>query len=104
MIGFLMLAALPGTAGAGFQSGNDLLRDCEAQRPACVAYIEGALDMWVNGQTFGRSRKIVCLAPGVEAGQLRDIVIQWLNTHPEDRHLEASGLVIIAAAQAFPCS
>lgn len=55
-----------------------------------------AVDSAFRGITF-------CIPPSVENGQLLDIVHQYLETHPEERHLNGATLVSRAIAQKFPC-
>jgi hypothetical protein len=45
----------------------------------------------------------LCGWDGVTAQQLRDIVVQYLYTHPADRHERANYLVVRALQAAFPC-
>lgn len=40
---------------------------------------------------------------GVRAQQLSDIVSQWLERNPQERHYAAPGLVSAALASAYPC-
>jgi Rap1a immunity proteins len=93
-----------------FQSGNDLLRKCESADPAthysddafCLAYIEGVMD------TIGEGLEIrglpACPAPyTAEAGQLKDIVVQYLKAQPQIRHIPAADSVALAIFKAFPC-
>jgi len=40
----------------------------------------------------------------VSAGQVEDIVVNYLNKHPEKRHFDVSGLVLDALSEAFPCN
>ncbi len=45
----------------------------------------------------------VCFPTGVTAGQLEKVWIKWANDNPEYLQYEASNLVLIAFAEAWPC-
>lgn len=111
------LPAVP--ARAEFMSGNKLYRFCTQtdtefdrfeQQLMCVAYIQGAHDGLEAGAlhvTYAAdlkdSYRIVCVPNGVEAGQLKEIVVEYLRSKPADRNLSAAVLVYAALAEAYPC-
>jgi hypothetical protein len=106
----LMLAASavlgvgsPAQAGDGFKSGNLLLDNCNGRysRQICIGYVTGAVDAAV---LFGWKAGCSDHPGPVEAGQFVDIVVNYLNKHPEKRHFDASGLVLDAVNEAFPCN
>src|SRR3954470_7302516 len=45
----------------------------------------------------------ICLPPGVTINRVGDIACKYLADHPEERHHTASGVVLKAIFQAFPC-
>ena len=44
-----------------------------------------------------------CIPQEVDDTQLRDVAIDYLRTHPKDRHLAATILVTEAFGEAWPC-
>jgi hypothetical protein len=108
--------AATGTASAEFKTGNDLYSECTA--PAdwqrrflfCYGYIEGIADandlegLRESGFMDPKAkRNALCLPAGVQLGQLKDVVVQYLEGHPERRHRSAAALVELALSAAFPC-
>jgi hypothetical protein len=92
-----------------FDSGNKMLALCESTIPfeygACVGFISGVALM-VNGASQQGGNFLgwrVCVRNGVTVGQLRDIVVQDLQAHPENRDLGATLLVMRALQATFPC-
>ena len=92
-------------ANAGtFQSGNELLVDCQtspsdSKKMYCLGYVVGAADMF---EAWRRSAGLpACIPEGVQAGQLQDVVVQFIKSHPADRHYAGSSLVIMALVPAF---
>ena len=61
----------------------------------CIGYIVAIVDMFENSVCWPRET--------VKNGQLVDVVIKWLNDHPESLHLPASHAITKAMQQAFPC-
>ena len=92
-------------ARADFKSGNDLLRVCESsnlgQYGECIGYIEGVIDVM---QTMRHeTHKPECITGGIEAGQIRDVVVKYLHDYAEERDQSAWLLVITATSDAWGC-
>jgi hypothetical protein len=105
--GIALILILAGTEQAqanSFKTGNDLLQYCEdASQPVCTAYIMGVVDSISVYQQVTSAPKFACVPTHVTAGQVRDIVVRYLKAHPQDRHLTASGEVIMALKEVWPC-
>jgi hypothetical protein len=94
-------------AAGAIVTGNRLLDDCqkpndEISGPFCGGYIAAIADVLSNKNNSVNGAR-ACLSGGVTIGQLRDIVVQWLQRHPQHRHNGAEGLVAAALMEAFPC-
>jgi len=94
-----------------FFDGNGLLGVCEsyisetgsvAKGNVCFGYVVGVADA---GATFVDEdiRSSRCIPFNVMGSQLVRVVTKYLQEHPEELHLTASGLVAIALRDAFPC-
>ncbi|UCD69807.1 MAG: hypothetical protein JSW48_07125 [Betaproteobacteria bacterium] len=44
-----------------------------------------------------------CASENLTGGQIFDVVIKYLEEHPEQHHLSGSGLVAGSVQEAFPC-
>jgi hypothetical protein len=98
----LIAAAVSGeVAAASFATGNKLLKDCQStdvvEQTYCFGYIAGIVD------ALDDQRRACLPNKGVTIGQVSDIVVQWLQANPKDRHYAAAGLIAAAIAKAFPC-
>lgn len=98
-------------ANATFKDGNALYSDCSAkpndstyyQSDAyCLGYILGVTDTLATMRIMNKRNH--CIPENVTAGQIRDIVLQYLQRTPEKRHLPADFLVLSAINLAFNCS
>lgn len=106
-----MLTFGSSSAVANFTTGNDLLRNCTAKSNEatyyqamayCSAYITGAVDA-LEAERY-MAVKQGCIPSEVTVGQLRDIVIAYLQANPSNRHLSGYVLVNLALLGAFDCS
>ena len=94
-------------ASAEFYTGNKLYEYCKAAESfgggVCGGYVVGVLAgvEFVEGATKGV--QTICIPDSATAGQVRDVVVRYLDAHPEKRHLHAGGLVWAALSAAFPC-
>ena len=85
-----------------YMSGNDLFDTCSVAsdrtflQGTCDGYIVGAIDAMQDSKT-------TCVPAGVVIKQLRDVVVQYLQAHPEERQYTAAGIIREAISEAFPC-
>jgi hypothetical protein len=86
-----------------FVDGNSLLSACTDPAPNmqsyCLGYIEGVAD-WLN-VLYHLDNGNGCVPPEVTGIQIRDVVLNHLRTHPQDRHWEGSTLTVIAINKAW---
>ena len=106
----LILAALTVPGGAYYYDGNALYAMCMStdnnvgymERARCGGFILGVSDTMDSARAVNKSP--VCVPPGVQAGQLQDIVTMYLRDHPATRSLEANLLVVMALGDAYGCA
>jgi len=68
----------------------------------CFMYISGATQTLVlNDDT--KLMKSPCPGKGVTDEQIADVVIKWMEDHPEKRDLPGPYIIAISLEQAFPC-
>lgn len=95
----LMSVLFASTAHAFFYDGNDLLRrlnsDDEVLQMVALGYVTG-----VSDANKGRTH---CMPNNVTTGQLRDMVRNYLNNNPAERHFSAHSIVRAVLASVFPC-
>lgn len=98
----ILSAAQP--ALAEFQDGNQLLRVCSSNavqdEAYCAGFMSAAADAHRAAPHYANS---ICLSPDVALGQVRDVVLQYLQNEPQLRHYVAVSIVFEALADAFPC-
>jgi hypothetical protein len=96
-----LLCSSPVAAG-NFTNGNQLLQDCTNQDSTlfCLDYTSAVADALDGNSVNGYD---ACIPTRVSAGQIKDIVVQYLRLNPAERHFAAAGLVADAISKAFPC-
>jgi len=104
---FALILGLSGPAVAqtpliAFETGNDLLEKCRTQNPMCLGYVSGVIDASQMYQSAGTNR-LVCPPTGVTRTQVRDVVVRFLEEHPESRQRAAAVIALSAMGKAFPC-
>jgi hypothetical protein len=98
--------------GFGFETGNSLKTECDGSDVGtsdesyllgqCIGYVAGIADVMSADNDVNGYRACIP-TDGVTEAQLRDVVMRFLNAHPETRHLLAAGLVAQALQEAFAC-
>jgi len=98
----------------GFINGNELLDHCiQAQDKArtanhdagrCFGFISGVTDLYDILISEAIVKPTYCPQPNVSLIQMINVVVEYLQKHPEDLHYSASSLVMGAYAEAFPCA
>jgi hypothetical protein len=104
----VLIASTPGVSSTQdqlskpthLQTGNDLLHTCQSDdifdRGVCGGFVTAASQVV---QIAGRA----CFVEGMTLEQGRDVVVHYLNSHPETRHEAAVSLASRALTRAFPC-
>ena len=116
---FLLFILTFGSASAQTDTGMDLLRACnaiiQAEEGGDVSIENQLLSFYWTGYLGGFndaavlidtavSHGIYCVpSQGIENDQLVRVVKKYLDEHPEDLHLTARILVLLALREAFPC-
>ena len=105
----LAVMLLSAQSQAGYQTGNELLLQCESDSQVelalCAGYIMALNDYQeVLVRWSDLDEPYFCKPKGATSGQLIKVVTKWLNEHPEHLHLVASSLAANAMNEAFPCS
>lgn len=108
----LVLTMIPRPVQASFVDGNDLLQKCSTrERDAayfqnqsyCMGYIVGVSDAAEFFQTAPGMPQLVCLPSNVTSGQLKDVVVKYLQDNPAKRHEDAESLILTSLAINFRC-
>ncbi len=98
----LIAALLGGTAHAEFYSGNQLLNlmnGSNMEQMHALGYVVGIADVWTGVRVCAPSG-----SGGINAGQVNDVVKQYLTSNPHLRHQTADGLTLTALSNVWPCA
>ena len=95
----LTLALMAGTAQAGtFWDGNTLhskLNGSTMEQMQALGYIMGAAD--------ALDTATICAPNNVTAGQMNDMMKNYLENYPAVRHLAADSLISLVLGRMWPC-
>lgn len=103
-----MLVAIP--AHSQFSTGNDLYANCSTKQGQfnydtewglCLGYIVGVADTMTQFQQLNKID--TCVPSPVTKGQLRAMVIKYMEDHPEKRAYPASAIVLLTMQTGFGC-
>lgn len=95
----LTLALVAGTAHAEFIDGNKLLSDMTGSfggQMSAMGYVMGVADA-LQGV-------VVCLPTNATAGQINDMVKNYLTNVPRDRSLSGDVIVTKVLKSVWPCA
>jgi hypothetical protein len=95
----LLATASIGVAHAEFADGNKLLKDMTGDiydRMHAMGYVVGVFDMGRN--------VIHCAPNNVTAGQINDMVKNYLDNTPAERHLTGDTIVNRVLKAVWPCA
>jgi Rap1a immunity proteins len=86
-------------------NGNQLLTMCveknDLTQGICIGYVMGIADVYLA--SFIAESLRICMSSEVTRKQIVDVTVAFLQSHPEQRHFIAVGLVWDALHTAFPC-
>ena len=96
----VMLLMIPALARAEFFTGNSLLDLLKSQKPLDqiqgLGYVQGVFDAY--------SKVTICPPANITAGQVSDMVKNYLDNNPAIRNYSADSLVNQALKQVWPCA
>jgi hypothetical protein len=96
---FILALLIAGSANAEFSDGNKLLSDMNGDamdRMHALGYVTGVFDAGRN--------LVHCPPTNVTAGQISDMVKNYLNNIPADRHLTGDTIVFKVLKATWPCA
>jgi len=92
------LLFVPAMARAEFFTGNDLLARMNGttlEQVQALGYVQGVVD--------AHSSVIICPPSNVTAGQVRDMIKNYLDNSPAKRHYSADVIIGDALEKVWPC-
>lgn len=103
LLGICLSLAAQG-AMANFNNGNNMWEYCQTDRSYVVGYATGAFDAYEGANKLNPNNYTsICAPKAVTAGQLTDVMCDYLRDNPQDRHFTASSLLWWASNSAWPC-
>ena len=89
-------------------TGNELLEICEEKNDmsalgACRGYINGAAHVLSSPYLKIHLPVTICLPPTSKWSQVEDVVVNYLQSNPKNRHYSARVLIWRALQEAWPC-
>jgi hypothetical protein len=107
-LGIFMITAvmLASPVHAEFVTGNELYQwGKEFKRSDTTSWIEaGAYMGYIQAISDAFDDVMFCLPGNATVGQSSDVVMRYLEAHPEKRHYTADSLAGAALSEAFPCN
>lgn len=104
----MLLASAPAQAElpSSVSSGNDLIAFCGSGNGSfgsgvCSGFIAGVIERSRLQNVIVEGTGLICTPPDATNGQLRDVVLAFMQNHPATRHQAASMLVVQALQEAF---
>lgn len=85
-----------------FLDGNQLHDMCRTSRSNAGTFVMGFADGFTLKEEMGGARDI-CVPFSAKSVQLTDIVCQFLEANPTNRHMRAAYQVHSALVRAWPC-
>ena len=106
LIATLMLIASPAWSDGG--PGADFYAACTSalgtsDNGICTAYLNGFVTGVLTDQIATEAGSPICLPDNTRTQQVRDVVVNYLATHPGAAAVEPNAIVGFAVRQAFPC-
>ena len=107
-ISVIVLCLVCNVCHAGFLKGNELKEHCfkngSYHMGICSGFVMGVFDgVFLSEKTWTAGKHSICPPKKVTSGQLREIVVKYLDEQTEDLQKDASELVWDALIVAYPC-
>lgn len=124
----IALCTQASVASAGFITGDELWELCEVgvteeladeglsyidkmtgyalptpKYSVCLSYAMGVIDSIDVAVKKGLMAPIFCVPSSVSDEQIEDVVVKFVEDHPEKRHLKGAAIIHAAITEGFPC-
>jgi hypothetical protein len=94
------------------RTGNQLYDLCQTYKTdkldspgfGCFMYISGATQTLLLNDDSETTMLSPCPGGGVTDQQIADVVVKWMDDHPEKRDRPAPWIIMRALNDAFPCN
>jgi len=83
--------------------GKALTPQTASNAAFCSGHITGMLDMHAMAIRVKGMPPPFCVPDSMDVIQAIRVVVRYLQSHPEDLHLDGSALAALALRDAFPC-
>src|SRR5262245_66312636 len=111
LVGLVAAAAIASAAWGHSdeqKSGTHWLRKCTSPEAngqiECAIYVRAIVEYDELRGTLLKEARFICPEKGLTIGRSREVVLQYLRTHPEDLKLPFALLAHQGLAMAFPCA
>ncbi len=85
-----------------YMTGNQFIAQCQNSKVACSTYIQGVNDALLSASE-GTDRDVpYCIPNAATIDQITDIVLAFLERHPEHRHERAPKIIVAALRSVWP--
>jgi hypothetical protein len=85
------------------RTGNFWFETCKSDKLPCISYIVGLFDGADTQSKIRDSEFIFCWKGGMSYGQLGDVLVKYLQDHPEERHEDFRMLALKALGPLLRC-
>jgi hypothetical protein len=69
----------------------------------CASFVNGAMHGFVALSTITGTKLPFCFRTYTNTGGILRMWVDWMNTHPDSREIEAGGVLLVALAKTHPC-
>ena len=99
-----VVSGAPASAVESFHTGSEALELCRQDGSWCIGLVAGFAEAMLQAQRAGTGAKEICFGEQVDTIKIRDMLVAYLEAHPEEGGLPVAVSLHRAMAGAYPCT
>jgi hypothetical protein len=104
IVSLVIASSAPASAVESFHTGSEALELCKKDDSWCIGLVAGFAEAMLLGNRTGGGRREICFGDQVDTIKMRDIVVTFLEDHPESGSLPVAESLQSAMVGAYPCT
>ena len=104
MASLVVGSSAPARAVESFHTGSEALGLCQQDGSWCIGLVAGFAEAMLRAERAGKGAEEICFGEEVDTIKIRDMLVAYLEAHPEDGSRPVGDSLHRAMANAYPCS
>ena len=104
IVSLVIASSAPASAVESFHTGSEALELCAKDDSWCIGLVAGFAEAMLLANRTGGGERDICFGNQIDTIKMRDVVVAYLEDHPESGSLPVAESLQSAMVGAYPCN